>query len=206
MVLTVINRFMRTTRMNTNRSGYTLIEILIVMGLVGVFIAATIPNFSKIIPEMKVDKAASKLASDLRMAQQQAISEMVIVRFRVEVDGERYYAMVKGQDEDISELWNKNTTDWYLNDPDDDYVTDPLQSSANILLDFNDPDSKFYGLEIVSIDPSFAYGELWGFYISPLGDLRWPAENITITIGDPNTGYTRSVLITYPMGKVSVLP
>lgn len=205
MVLTSINRFMRTTRVSSNHSGYTLLEVLIVMGLVGVFMAITLPNFSKIIPEMKVDKAARKLATDMRMAQQRAISDMVIVRFRAEVDGERYYAMVKKQDENISDLWEWNA-DWYLNDADDEYVSDPLKSGTNVLMDFTDPNSKFYGLEIQSIDPWFAYGEQWGFYISPLGDLRWPFENITITIRDPKTGYSRSVRMTYPMGKVSVLP
>ncbi|MFC1627509.1 Tfp pilus assembly protein FimT/FimU [Gemmatimonadota bacterium] len=198
MVLTFINRFMSITRAGNkrSRSGYTLLEIIIVMGLVGIFVAATMPNFSKIIPEMKVDKAASKLASDLRMAQQRAISEMAIVRFRVEVDGERYYAMVKARD--TGGLW--------FQDNFDAYVEDPLNSSALVLMDFNDTESKFYGLEIASIVPGFAYGEQWGFYISPLGDLRWPFENITITIRDPGTGYSRSVQMTYPMGKISVLP
>jgi len=73
-------------------------------------------------------------------------------------------------------------------------------------MDFNDPSSKFYGLEIESIIPNYAYGELWGFYISPLGDLRWPFQTIVITISDPKTGYSRSVQMTYPMGKISVLP
>ncbi len=196
MVLTVINRFMAATRVSSNRSGYTILEVLIVMSLVGVFIAATIPNFSKIIPEMKVDKAASKLASDLRMAQQRAISEMAIVRFRAEVDSERYYAMLKARD--TGGLWYQDNYS--------DYVEDPLNSGAIVLMDFTDSNSKFYGLVIQSIEPRFAYGEQWGFYISPLGDLRWPFENITITIADPKTGYSRSVQITYPMGKVSVLP
>lgn len=196
MVLTSINRFMRTTRVSRGHSGYTLLEVLIVMGLIGVFIAATIPNFSKIIPEMRVDNAARKLATDLRMAQQRAISEMAIVRFRAEVDGERYYAMVKARD--TGGLWYQ---DYY-----DAYVEDPLKSSAVVLMDFTDPDSKFYGLEIRSIYPGYAYGELWGFYISSLGDLLWPYENITITIWDPKSGYSRSVLMTYPLGKVSVLP
>ncbi|MFC1595314.1 Tfp pilus assembly protein FimT/FimU [Gemmatimonadota bacterium] len=187
---------MCTTRVGSNRSGYTLLEVLIVMGLVGVFIAVSLPNFSKIIPEMKVDKAVSKLATDLRLAQQRAISEMAIVRFRAEVDGERYYAMVKARD--TGGLWYQDNYS--------EYVEDPLKSGAVVLMDFNDADSKFYGLEIQSIDPWFAYGEQWGFYISPLGDLRWPAESITITIGDPKTGYNRSVLMTYPMGKISVLP
>ena len=196
MVLTVINRFMGATRLGSNRSGYTILEVLIVMSLVGVFIAATIPNFSKIIPEMKVDKAVSKLASDLRMAQQRAISEMAIVRFRAEVDSERYYAMLKARD--TGGLWYQDNYS--------DYVEDPLNSGAIVLMDFTDSNSKFYGLVIQSIDPWFAYGEQWGFYISPLGDLRWPFENITITIADPKTGYSRSVQMTYPMGKVSVLP
>ena len=205
MVLTVGNSALRSVSLSHDRSGYTLVEVLIVMGLVGIFIAATLPNFSKAIPEMKVDKAASKLATDLRMAQQRAISEMVVVRFRPETDGERYYAMVKGHDEDITGRWTQNA-DWYLNDPDDEYVTDPLKQGANVLMDFTDPSSKFYGLEIASVEPSYVYGEQWGFYISPLGDLRWPFEDVTITISDPNTGYSRSVRMTYPMGKIEILP
>ncbi|MFC1500496.1 Tfp pilus assembly protein FimT/FimU [Candidatus Zixiibacteriota bacterium] len=196
MVLTISNRFVRTARRRCGQSGYTILEVIIVMGLVGIFIAAVIPNFSKIIPEMKVDKAASKLATDLRMAQQRAISEMAIVRFRAEVDGERYYAMVKARD--TGGLWYQDNFD--------EYVEDPLNSSAIVLMDFNDPESKFYGLDILSVEPWFAYGEQWGFYFSPLGDLRWPFESITITISDPKSGYSRSVLITYPMGKISVLP
>ncbi len=178
---------------------------MLVMSLMGVFIAVTMPNFNKIIPEMKVDKAASKLAADMRMAQQRAISEMVVVRFRPEVAGDRYYAMVKGKAEDISDYWLSNSQ-WWLNDLDDEYVTDPLKSSENVLMDFNDPDSKFYGLEIESMVPGYADGTTWGIYISPLGDMRFPYENVTITIRDPRTGYSRSVLMTYPMGKVSVLP
>jgi len=121
-VLTIVNRTDRAQslrNLSRDRSGFTLLEIMIVMALVGVLLAATIPNFSKIIPEMKVDKAASKLAADLRMAQQRAISDMVIVRFRPEVNGERYYAQVKKQDEDITDRWSFDSN-WYLNDADDE--------------------------------------------------------------------------------------
>jgi len=204
-VLTNVNILKCLRRVSRDRSGFTLLEIMLVMSLMGVFIAVTMPNFNKIIPEMKVDKAASKLAADMRMAQQRAISEMVVVRFRPEVAGDRYYAMVKGKAEDISDYWLSNSQ-WWLNDLDDEYVTDPLKSSENVLMDFNDPDSKFYGLEIESMVPGYADGTTWGIYISPLGDMRFPYENVTITIRDPRTGYSRSVLMTYPMGKVSVLP
>ncbi len=204
-MLTNVNILKCLRRVSRDRSGFTLLEIMLVMSLMGVFIAVTMPNFNKIIPEMKVDKAASKLAADMRMAQQRAISEMVVVRFRPEVAGDRYYAMVKGKAEDISDYWLSNSQ-WWLNDLDDEYVTDPLKSSENVLMDFNDPDSKFYGLEIESMVPGYADGTTWGIYISPLGDMRFPYENVTITIRDPRTGYSRSVLMTYPMGKVSVLP
>jgi prepilin-type N-terminal cleavage/methylation domain-containing protein len=205
-MLTIVNRTNRGHISGRGRSGFTLLEVMIVMGLVGVFIAATMPNFRKVIPEMKVDKAATKLATDLRMAQQRAISEMVVVRFRPEINGDRYYAQVKAQDTNISNYWVPNTSDWYLNDSTDEYVTDPLNANENVLMDFTDPESKFFGLDISSIIPSYADGETWGFYFSPLGDLRWPLEDITVTISDPGTGYSRSVRVTYPMGKISVLP
>ncbi len=176
--------------------GFTLIEILIVMGLVGVLVALTAPNLTVIIPQIKVDKAASKLAADLRLAQQKAVEEMALVRFRIEPSQNRYYAMVR--ERGAAGLWYQ---DGY-----NDYVEDPLKGGAYLLVDFDVSTNRFHGVEITSISPASALGETWGFYISELGELRWPFSDITVTLTDPRSGYSRQVQITHPLGKVTVLP
>jgi len=166
------------------------------MGMVGVLVALTIPNFSRAIPQMKVDKAVSKLAADIRLAQQKAIEEMALVRFRIEPSQNRYYGMVR--ERGSAGLWYQ---DGY-----DDYVEDPLKGGAYLVVDYDETANRFRGVDISSVNPWFAQGETWGFYISELGELRWPFEDITVTLSDPGTGYYRQVRIAYPLGRVTVLP
>lgn len=192
----MFRKFNNRRQIRRLQGGFTLLEILIVMGIVGVLVAVIIPDFNRVIPEMKVDKAARKLATDLRMAQQKAIAEMALVRFRVEVGENRYYGMVRDRD-DSSEFW--------LWQGYDDYVEDPLQGGAYLLVDFDDV-TTFRGVDISSIDPNFAAGEFTGIYFSALGDLRYPAEYVTVTLSDPGTGYSRQVQVSYPLGKVVLLP
>ncbi len=177
--------------------GYTLIEILIVMGLVGVFMAIILPDFKRAIPQMKVDKAAFKMAADIRMAQQKAIAEMAMVRVQVEISQNRYYALVR--DRHAPGGW----WDWASYD---DYLEDPLKSGAYLLVDYDDESNRFRGIVISQIDPIWASGDMLGFLFTQLGELYLPFQNTTITLTDPGTGYCRHVLITYPLGKVSVLP
>jgi hypothetical protein len=169
------------------------------MGLVGVFVALIMPNFNKVIPQMKVDKAAFKLAADLRMAQQKAIEEMALCNFRVEVSQNRYYAMIR------SRGYGGNPTYWWR-DGYDDYLEDPLRSGSILLVDYDEPSNHFQGVDVTGIQaPGYAVST-YGFYFSQFGDLRWPFTATTITLADPGTGYYRQVQISYPLGKVMVLP
>jgi len=158
--------------------GFTLLEILIVMALASVFVAVMIPDFNRVIPEMKVDKAARKLAIDIRMAQQKAVSEMSTVWFWLDADGNQYRTWVFDRNWNWSEL------------------EDPLKSGTTLRVDFDEIDA-FKDVDVVV-----------GGWIrfNPLGSINLPLKNVTYKLRHINTGYTRQVFIDYPLGKVSVLP
>jgi prepilin-type N-terminal cleavage/methylation domain-containing protein len=189
-------------RLSRNSDGFTLLEILIVIALAGVIISLSIPDFNKVIPEMRVIRAAQKLQTDIKLAQQKAVAEMSVVNFHVEVSQNRYFASVRDRNSGggfSDPYWWR---DYY-----DDYVEDPLNSGAYLLVDFDEQtSSRIRGVQLTSINAGFYAVSTYGFYLSPLGDLRWPFDNTTITITDPGSGYSRQVQISYPMAKVTVLP
>ena len=152
---------------------------------------------------MKVRRAAQKLAADIKLAQQKAVSEMSVVNFRVEVDENRYSAMVRDRNSPVKA--SEDSLFWWR-DYYDDYVEDPLNRGAYLLVDFDEQASRFKGAQITSINAGVYTVSTYGFYLSPLGDLRWPFANTTITTTDPGSGYSRQVQISYPMAKVTLLP
>lgn len=165
-------------RRNRSSGGFTLLEILIVMGLAGVFVALMLPDFNRVIPEMKVDKAARKLATDIRMTQQKAVSEMSTIWFWLD-SGENWYR---------TWVLDRNSV-W-------DEVEDPLHSGTTLSVDFDEIDA-FKSVDVV--------GGGW-LRFSPLGSVNFPLEDVTYTLQHATTGYTRQVFIDYPLGKVTILP
>jgi prepilin-type N-terminal cleavage/methylation domain-containing protein len=181
MMLTNMNIFRKAPRRS---GGFTLIEILIVMGLMGVFVAVLLPDFNRIIPEMKVDKAAAKLSADLRLAQQKAVGEMSDVWFYIEPANNRYYAWVIDRNLNI------------------DRLEDPLKGGAYLMVDFDELDA-FKGAQIVST--TTAGGTVFGMvWYTPLGSVRFPGEDMDILLRHKVTGYQRTVHVTFPMGKISL--
>ncbi len=105
-------------RLSRNSTGFTLLEILIVIALGGVIISLSIPNFNKVIPEMRVIRAAQKLATDIKLAQQKAIGEMSVVNFHVEINQNRYFAMVRDRNSPVK----ASEDSFWWRDYYDDYV------------------------------------------------------------------------------------
>jgi len=189
-------------RLSRNSAGFTLLEILIVLALAGVVVSLTAPNFKQVIPQMKVMRAAQKLVADLRLAQQKAVSEMSLVNFHVDVGQNRYFAEVRDRNSPVK----VSEDPFWWRDYFDDFVEDPLNSGAYLLVDFDEQSNRFKGAQITSISATYYAVGTYGIYLSPLGDMYWPPYNTTITITDPNSGYNRQVQISYPMAKVTLLP
>lgn len=55
--------------------GYTLIEVMIVISLMGLLSTFAVPNFKKTLDNYKLEVAVHELAQNIRLAQQKSISE-----------------------------------------------------------------------------------------------------------------------------------
>lgn len=171
----------------SDSSGFTLIEVLIVMGLMGVFVTLLLPNFNKVIPQMKVNKAATKLAADLQISRQTAISEMSYVRFFINPGGA---GPTNGY---ATEVWDR---DYVSTGVPGEPVQDPLRRGADLVVDFSTLD-PFTGIGLSSVATEVRF--------TPLGTIV-AASDILITLTHLETGYSRSVRVNNPIGKIEVLP
>lgn len=69
-------RLRRTSRRlaNSKKKGFTIIEFLIVISIIGIFSAITFPNYRSTQQQLVLQRSASKLAQDIRKVQEMAIS------------------------------------------------------------------------------------------------------------------------------------
>ncbi len=180
-------RYTRRSHLNCLRRdhGFTLLEVLIVMGLMGVFVALLLPDFNRVIPEMKVEKAASKVAADLRVSRQKAIAEMSYVRFLINPAG-----LSNGY---RTEVWDR---DYVYTSVPGQPVQDPLKGASALVVDLNTTD-PFVGIAISSAATEVRF--------TPIGTIVSNVDQ-TITLTHTQTGYTRQVIIYQPLGKIEVLP
>lgn len=59
---------------NEKGEGFTIIEFLIVISIIGIFSVITIPNYRSAQQQLALQRSASKLAQDIRRAQEMAMS------------------------------------------------------------------------------------------------------------------------------------
>ncbi|MGH7858971.1 MAG: GspH/FimT family pseudopilin [Candidatus Binatia bacterium] len=83
--------------------GFTLLELLVALALVGVLVAIAVPRVSAIIPGALLDQAARSLATDLRFARVKAIAENRRRRLVVELDRGAYRVEADAEGTFVSE-------------------------------------------------------------------------------------------------------
>ncbi|HEX8154073.1 MAG TPA: GspH/FimT family pseudopilin [Thermoanaerobaculia bacterium] len=64
----------------SHRSGYSMVEMLVVLALVGIISLVTVPNFISIQRGGRLKSSVNQLAGDLRMARALAVTERARVR------------------------------------------------------------------------------------------------------------------------------
>lgn len=75
-------------------TGFTLVELLIVVAIMGVIAAVTIPGYMAFIPNYRLRSAAEELQGDIQFAKIRAIKLGVVVSIRVNTATDTYTMFV----------------------------------------------------------------------------------------------------------------
>lgn len=71
-------------------AGFTVVELLVVIGIVAVLAAVTIPGFLAFIPNYRLTGAAQELHGDIQMAKLRAIKNGVVVSISINTATDSY--------------------------------------------------------------------------------------------------------------------
>ncbi|MFH1842665.1 MAG: type II secretion system protein [bacterium] len=71
-----------------NRTGFTLVEAMVLIGIFGILSAMAFPAVSKYVQTNRLDTSTSQMAADLNFARQMSITNGRV--FRVTTENERY--------------------------------------------------------------------------------------------------------------------
>ena len=82
--------------MLSNRQGMTLVEVMVVVGIIGLLAAISVPAFSSYVRSNRLATSVDHLAADLQMARTTSIANGRIIRFAASGDVYRLIDMAAG--------------------------------------------------------------------------------------------------------------
>jgi prepilin-type N-terminal cleavage/methylation domain-containing protein len=85
--------------------GFTLAECLIVLTVIGLVVAFSVPSFEGMFEEYRVKRASRQLASDFQLARAKAVSDKVEHRVHMNTINNRYW-IERGDMPVESRVWN----------------------------------------------------------------------------------------------------
>src|ERR1700693_1432676 len=84
---------MRIFRTNNHRAGgFTLVETLVVLAIIGVVLAAALPLYSGLAPRLRIASASQELLADLRLARNEAVTEKTVATVTFHSAPSEYFA------------------------------------------------------------------------------------------------------------------
>jgi len=83
-----VKQFRVTT--SRNQRGFTLIELMVTVGLIGIVVSLAVPSFMGSLPRIRLRSATRALSSDIRRARSEAISRNKLIYVVFPVTGTTY--------------------------------------------------------------------------------------------------------------------
>lgn len=74
-------------RPDTDRHGFSLVEMMVVIGVLGLIAAIAVPSFNGYMRANEVDTIADRMASDMALARSISVSQGRVIRLVGDVDG-----------------------------------------------------------------------------------------------------------------------
>jgi len=74
-------------RQRDNTAGFTLVELMVIIGIVGLIAAIGVPSFNGYMRANRVDTTADRIAADMALARSLAVSQGQVFRFAGDEDG-----------------------------------------------------------------------------------------------------------------------
>ena len=84
---------MKNTARVSGNKGFTLVELMIVVAIMGLMLAVSIPAFGKFLQSWRLQGDASEIASSLRHARSLAVSKNINVIFIFDQSSGEYYKL-----------------------------------------------------------------------------------------------------------------
>ncbi|HPP88227.1 MAG TPA: prepilin-type N-terminal cleavage/methylation domain-containing protein [bacterium] len=79
-------------KLKNNNKGFSLLELLIVVIIIGILALGLLPNFRESIKAVRMSTAGKSLCAAVRLAQRYAVSENKTVNLCIDIDNEKIYA------------------------------------------------------------------------------------------------------------------
>ncbi len=167
-----------------SKNGFTLIEIVIVILLIGVLGALFVPRLLQQQDSFKVEAAAEQIANHIRLAQSHAIAQHVTHGVNFDKDNEAY------------SVYSKTAGPTYTP------IKNPLRKNKDLIIDFDSPDSEYYDSNLKDININSAQFPTSSRYSVEFSALGAPNHSgyVNITKGSE----VRNIGVELQTGAVSI--
>lgn len=83
--------------MMSNKRGFTLVEMMVVVSVFGILVAMSLPAFSSYVRSNRLSTSVNRLAADLQMARSTAIANGSVIQVVTTAGGYRVTDLITGQ-------------------------------------------------------------------------------------------------------------
>ena len=94
--------FKKSGRLDNNKAGFTLIELMIVIAVSGILLGIAVPNFADHLRKVSLQNAAYQINSDLHIAKSQAIRSQVDCSINFDQINDQYALTTPNRTVDLS--------------------------------------------------------------------------------------------------------